>query len=174
MPGTLKWYNEKTGDNISLTVMREKTTLAGAKQIKVGLWVLATFWRSAYRWMTKKNQTTDIPLDDMVRFADAFYAAGPGTVQDMGKRISKATWALWKQRYPNSDINPHAEGVWKGTQEQNPQWNLPRLSAWLSGSIDKPDNGDGGDTIDDMDPSMGLVLGLLVILGAWWFMKKGK
>jgi hypothetical protein len=110
----------------------------------------------------------------MVRFADAFYAAGPGTVQDMGKRISKATWRLWKQRYPNSDINPHAEGVWQGTQEQNPQWNLPRLSAWLSGAIDKPDNGNGGDTIDDMDPSMGLVLGLLVILGAWWFMKKGK
>ena len=173
MPGTLDWYNQKTGNNISLATMRTPTMSAGAKQIQVGLWVLATFWRSAYRWMTRKNETSDIPLDDMVRFADAFYAAGPGRVQEMGQRIDRATWELWKQRYPTSNINPHAEGVWQGTQEQNPQWDLPGLSAWLAGSIDIPDNGNDNGVIGE-DPGIGLILGLLVILGAWYFMKGKK
>lgn len=169
MPSTLKWFNKKTGNNISLSTLRSKSDAAASKQIQVGLWVLATFWRSAYNWMAKKNKTRDIPLDDLLHFADAFYAAGPGRVQGMAKKLPRATWSLWKQRYPKSNINIHADAVWEGTNEQRPTWNLARLSQWLNkGSID-PDNGK-----DPIDPTTGLLLGMLIIVGAMWWMKKGK
>jgi hypothetical protein len=169
MPGTLQWFNQKTGNDISLATLRSSSDAAANKQIQVGLWVLATFWRSAYKWMVKKNKTTDIPLDDLLHFADAFYAAGPGRVQGMAKNLPRATWQLWKQRYPKSNINTHADAVWEGSKEQQPTWNLARLSQWLNkGSIDIPDNG------DEIDPKTGLLLGMLVILGAMWWMKKGN
>jgi hypothetical protein len=172
MPGTLDWYNKKTGDNVSLSTMRSKTNSAGAHQIKVGLWVLATFWHSAYRWLTKKNQTENIPLDDMVRFASAFYVAGPGTTQDMGERLSiPITWAVWETRYPKSNINPYANGVWTGTQEQKPTWDLSKISSWLKGTIDG-DNGGDSDDDDDDDTAIGLLLGLAIILGAWIWMDR--
>lgn len=163
IPKTVDWYNQQTGDHISITVMRSKDPATGALQIRVGLWVLGRFWKSAYRWIRKTRP--NVPLSDLVRFADAFYAGGGGKVQGMAKNINR-TWADWERKFPNSNITKHANYVWDKTVEQNPTWDLDAVDKWVKS---KPD-GSTDDSIEK-DPKGGLMLGLIAILIASFAMK---
>lgn len=168
MPGTIKWYNEQTKSNVPLSVMRGKTPGDAAIQIRVGLWVLGRFWRSAYRWIQKKNESADVPLDELVRFGDSFYAAGPGRVQGMAKKIIPITWASWAARYPGSNITRHGQGVWEKTKEQNPTWNLTAIDTWVRRPADNE-----GTTVIQTERG-GMLIGLLILLVGWYLIGQKK
>jgi hypothetical protein len=168
IPGTLAWYNKATKSNVPLSAMRSADPAAAAIQLRVGLWVLGRFWRSAYRWLQKRTGAADIPLDELVRWGDAFYAAGPGRVQELTDRLSPVTWSNWSAKHPTSNITRHANYVWDKTREQGPTWNLTAVDQWVRKSADS-----GESTI--MPPQGGLLLGLLVMLVGWYLLagKKG-
>lgn len=163
MPGTLDWYNSKNPNaQVSLATMRENTEDAGAAQIRVGLWVLGVFWKSAYKWIRK--QRDNVPVGDLARFGDAFYAGGPGKVQRMAKNMQR-TWAAWQGRYPNSTITKHADVVLQTTEEQSPTWSLDAVNRFVEGETDSGDSDDSGETITPVEPpaKKGLIIGLAVL-----------
>lgn len=128
MPGTLKGYNQKHKNKISLETMRSMGTYPGKMQIRVGLWVLAKYWQSAYKWIRKQRET--VPVSELARFGDAFYAAGPGRVKGMASELSR-TWQQWTKKYPKSNITLHADRVWSTTESQSPTWNLKKIDEFL-------------------------------------------
>lgn len=174
MPGTLRHYNAKTGANVPLSVLREKTAAAVPTQIKVGLWVLGTYWKSAFKWLNQENQGDDIPLDELARFSDSFYAAGPGRMKELTRRQPRPLkWAEWERRHPSSDITKHANAIWAKTTENNPTWNLDSIDNWVRGS-------NGVDPIIPVDPDpvvqpkYGFMIALIVLTIASYFLKKGN
>lgn len=131
MPGTLKTYNRNSAQKVSLATMRSSTELAGRLQLRVGLWVLGRYWRSAFRWLSKHNQTTEVPLHDLVVFGDGFYAAGPARVKDLARNLKPANWSTWSARYPKSNITQHGDRVWDLTDKHNPIWDLQSINNWV-------------------------------------------
>lgn len=167
MPDTLGWYNKATGSSIPLSTMRAGDENSAAVQLRVGLWVLGRFWKSAYQWLQKRTGSADIPLDELVRWADAFYAAGPGKVQKLAKNLSPTTWPAWATAHPTSTITAHGNYVWDTTREQRPTWNLTAIDEWVKTAI-TPENGDG-----TISPSGGLLLALFIaVIGI--YLLKGK
>jgi hypothetical protein len=128
MPVTLADYNKQHKPPISYPQMISADH--GAEQIRVGLWILAAYWRRAYRYLQPKLET--VPLDQLVRIADAYYAAGPGRVEPMLDRLEVPTFEAFETVYLNSPITTHARRVWKVTSDQNPLWNLAEIEAYVS------------------------------------------
>jgi len=151
MPKTLDWYREQTGDQISPDELRSSTIDAARKQIRAGIWVLGQFWQSACKWI--KGQTTDIPISDLARFADSFYAGGPGRVKAMAATMDRK-WDAWRATYPKSNITQHAEKVWALTSAENPAFELDRIAQWIETKNDKLISSN----------KFGLVIGLVILL----------
>lgn len=170
MPGTLAHFNKSTGSNVALSTMRSKDLDSAAIQLRVGLWVLGQYWRKAFQFLSETNRTTDVPLDDLVMFGDSFYAAGPGKVKKMSRGIFPLTWSSWSRRYPTSNITKHADRVWARTKEQNPTWNLSLVDKWIQGKSPKSKPVKRWEP----EPKTGLMLGLVLIMLASYFMSKKK
>lgn len=161
MPGTLDWYNKQTYSAISLDTLRSSTRTAARAQIRVGLWVLGQFWKSAYKWL--RESANEVPVTDLVHFADAFYAAGPGKVRELGEALPARTWVNWQTKYPTSNITAHADRVWARTAEQNPRWDLDKIDAYV----------EGRDALVAKTSAKGLIFGLIILfiaaLALRWF-----
>lgn len=175
MPGTLDHFNNKTGSNVPLSALRSKTPDAVPIQLKVGLWVLGTYWRSAFKWLNRENQGQNIPLDDLARFSDSFYAAGPGRMKQLTRNQPRPlTWAEWERRHPTSDITRHANAIWNKTVQNNPTWNLQAIDRYVRGT------GGGGDdqTIIPIPdpvgppPRFGFMLAVIIMVIGAYFLKK--
>lgn len=149
MPATLDWYNQQTGSSVLLDNLRSVAPSAAKEQIRVGLWVLGRFWRNAYKWIRSQRET--VPVGDLVRFGDAFYAAGPGRVKSMAGSMSRS-WDDWISKYPTSTITKHATNVWDRTAEQNPTWDLDAIDRWVDKSTELIAKKKGG-----------LIVGLIII-----------
>lgn len=170
MPNTLNHYNAKTGAGVPLSELRSKTPAAAVKQIRVGLWVLGTYWKSAFKWLNQENQGQNIPLDELLRFSDSFYAAGPGRMKELTRRQPRPLkWAEWERRHPTSDITKHANAIWSNTVANNPTWNLQAIDSYVRG-------GQQIDPIIPVDPEptqrQGFMVALIIIAVVSYFLKK--
>lgn len=130
MPITLKDYNQRNGTNYTMAQLRDPNR--ADLQIRVGVWVLKTFMRSAFNYLKKRLST--VPLDDLVRVTDTFYAAGPGNSR---KKLDKIvpTWANVVSTYPSWDRIKPAELVWQRSNDSS-SWDLPAVDQWLGIEID--------------------------------------
>ena len=84
MPIALKDYNQNHQRKYTMADLRGKTQTAAKTQIRIGLWILARFWKGAFNYLRKR--LGEVALDDLARIADMFYAAGPGNSK---KKIAK-------------------------------------------------------------------------------------
>lgn len=171
MPGTLEYYNKRTGDNIRLSALRSQTQNAARAQIRSGLWVLGQYWRSAAKWLrTLNGQAYQIPIGDLARFGSAFYVAGPGKIKKRAPQVRPMSWAAWERKHPRSNSTNYCNRIWKKTSEKNPTWNMPAIEAWTRSkpTIQPPPP---PPLIADRDPAQGLLIGLMVILFGMWILK---
>ena len=143
MPATLRDYN-KHNPPISLETLRSNSIEAGRQQIKVGLWVLGRFWRNAYKWIREIRET--VPLDELAKFGDAFFAAGPARIKGMAK--NRRTWAQWSNEYPDSIITVRGNAIWQQTAEQKPTWNLSAVDQWVEAGSEAIQKNKQGFAVD--------------------------
>lgn len=157
MPKTLEWYNKQTGDSVSLDALRSKSM--PLEQIRVGIWVLSQFWKSAYRYL--KQRLTDIPVDELGRIADLFYVAGPGATQRRLDKLVVPFYDYVKSRWPTWNALPHVQNVWSQLPVDMP-WNESSISKWLSSS----------DIISHKTRQGAIVMMVALIAGYWLFFRK--
>jgi len=163
MPGTLRWYNEKNRTNYTDAQFKSNPDL----QIRVGLWVLKHYWKSAYRYLSGRTQNIGIEL--LSKAANLFYVFGPGRAQRLWNMTSP-TFEAFAARHPNTDPirRKYAVKIWDRLTSAGAQWQTDTINEWLG----------GGDTLDpDPDPQKektGAIIVVLAIAAAWWFFKKGK
>jgi hypothetical protein len=162
MPGTLESYNQAHPTTpVSLEELRSSSAVAAVKQIRVGLWVVSTYWRGAYRYLASRLST--VPIDELSRIADLFYVAGPGATRRRLDKLSVPSWAGVQAAFPTWNALPHPRNVF--AKLEGLQWPLEAIQEWVT----------TGDSILE-DPKTGLALAVAGILVTWWMMrdKKGK
>lgn len=158
MPGTLQDYNQNhPSDTVSLEELRSAAPAAAVKQIRVGLSVLSTYWRSAYKYLS--NRMSNVPVDELAHIADLFYVAGPGNSKDRLNMLEVPTWAAVQSRFPKWSALPHPRNVFGLIPEIT--WPTAEISAWLDSKVTGPSEKDG------------LFISMLAILASWWLMKGG-
>lgn len=161
MPIVVRDYNAVTGDNISHADLKGKTDTDAEKQIRISVWVLLRFWRSAHRYLTRRNPNHN--PDDLARIADLFYVAGPGATQKKLNALASPTWAAIQDRYPDWNALPHPRFVFARTDTA--AWPWTEIYAWL-GSHPSKYHPPGRSPID------GVILASILIAIALWALKK--
>lgn len=133
MPGTLEDYNQRNKTSFTISDLRRKDT--PEIQIRVGTFVLAHYWKQSYKWLSKK-MGKEPGLEHLVRIADMYYSAGPGSVQKKAQTLNgPPTFEAFKLKYPNWSAIKHANKVWNFTKEQDASWNLDEIQNWVKGPI---------------------------------------
>lgn len=163
MPIALREYNNKNRTNYTMSQLRGEDQNSAAIQIRVGAWILKTFVKGAYKYL--KRKLGDVPLDDLIRVADTFYAAGPAAARRRLDQLNRPTWVAIRTRFPNWDRVRPAELVWERANEGGANWNLPAIDQWLEGGV-----------IEEIEETKsGALVGLLIIIVAMaWFTKGSK
>lgn len=159
MPGTLEWYNKQTGDNIGLSQLRSKEHPRA--QIRVGIWVMGQFWRSAYNYL--KQRVDEIPTDELGKVADLFYVAGPGGAKKKLDQVDVPFFEYVAERFPQWNALPHPRNVWK-TLPADLAWPVDEISKWLGKSVKK---------IKKARENIILLL-MVIVLVYWWFIRRGE
>jgi hypothetical protein len=161
MPIALKTFNQNHAQKYTMEQLRATDLASAAIQIRVGTWTLTQFVKSAYKYL--KSRIGDVPLDDLVKVTDTFYAAGPGRARGRLDRIQNPTWSNIKARFPNWHRIIPAELVWSRANDDGANWALSDIDSWLEGQVIEENKKDIG----------GALLGVLVIVAAWFYFKKG-
>lgn len=160
MPNTLRWYNEQNpAAPVALSTLRSSEH--GREQIRVGIWVLAQFWKGAYRYL--KKRLDEIPTEQLARIADLFYVAGPGATRKKLDQVDPPFLEAVAARFPKWNALPHPRNVFKRVPKNTP-WNLDAISAWLHGSVTKEKTTKGISI---------LALGVILII-YWYFLREKK
>lgn len=167
MPGTLTDWNHRHGKAYSLADLQGTSAEDARRQIEVGIGVLSTYWRGAHQYLKKRLDT--VPVDELAHIADLFYVAGGGATKKRLNKLDNPTWAAVQARYPTWNALPHPRNVFKTPIAH---WDLPAIEAWLSGPIQKPGPVPPGQS--GRDPRAGFALGVMLLIAAYWLMKKGK
>lgn len=163
MPGTLLDFNKRHGKNYTIADLRGDSNAAAMKQIEVGIAVLARYWKSAYKYLSKK--LSDVPVDLLAHVADLFYAAGPGATQKRLNKLSTITWDAITSQFSQWAALPHPKNVFETVLEgEQPPYDLDSIGNWLETKIDKVKS-----PIED--PKMGFALGVVLLMAAYWLMK---
>lgn len=161
MPIALKHYNENHSKKYNMADLRAKTDNAGRIQIRVGLWILVFFVKAAYRYLKKFMAV--VPLNELIRTADFFYASGGKRARDRLNLVTPPpTFDNVKSKFPGWDRLAPAQLVWD--RSVIGPWNIPAIDAWLEGNIEEEDERTG----------LGAALGIIIIAIAWWYFEKGK
>jgi soluble lytic murein transglycosylase-like protein len=161
MPIALKDYNQHHKNKYTMSDLRSRTTAGARIQVRVGIWLLARFWRGAYNYL--KKRLGNVALDDLARIADFFYAAGPGNSRKKLDKIKRPTYDAVKARYPKWDRIIPAQLVWDRVAQHGGQWDIESIDKWLEGGI----------LIEKKKTMLGAALGLVLIAVAWWYFQKG-
>lgn len=161
IPISLETYNNNHTVKYTMPQLQGKTNSSAAIQVRVGLWILQRYVRLAYRYL--KPKLGNVPLDDMIKVADTFYASGPGNVKPKLNTLQRPTWDATKAKYPNWHRIAPAEKLW-AMADGNGQWDLPAIDQWLEGNI----------IVEDKKTINGALIGILIILAAMMFFNKGK
>ena len=160
MPIALKDYNNNNSPKYTMATLRAKSETAARIQIRVGLWILARFVRGAYNYLKKRLK--NVQLDDLIRTADFYYAAGPGNARKKLNQIARPTYDAVKAKFPNWSRIVPAQRVWNFVEKNGGTWNLPAIDSWLESDIEK----------EKKKTKMGAAAGLIAIALAWsWFGK---
>jgi hypothetical protein len=134
MPIALTDYNQRHGTKYTMADMRGDDPLSAQRQVEVGVATVGHFWRSAYRYLSDRyGSQSAVPIEELARIADLFFAAGPGATQNRLDKISAPFWENVQKAYPTWNALPHPRHVLK---EPKP-WNLPAIQAWLDASHPK-------------------------------------
>lgn len=157
MPNTLSWYNQQTGNNIPLSTLR--STAKPREQIRVGIWVLGQFWRSAYRYL--RDRLNEVPTDELGKIADLFYVAGPGATKHKLDKLQIPFYKYVAQRWPEWNALPHVLNVWSHLPD-TVAWDLAELSKWLESSV----------VLSKKAKNGAIAAIAAVILGYWWFIRR--
>jgi len=158
MPNTLKWYNEQNaGAPVPLEHLRSPDY--GREQIRVGIWVLAQFWKGAYRYL--KKRLDEIPTEQLARIADLFYVAGPGATKKKLDKVDPPFLEAVEATFPKWNALPHPHNVFKQVPKDT-FWDLDSISKWLHGSVTK-EKVTKGISI--------LALGVILII-YWYFLRE--
>jgi len=168
MPGTLLDFNQRHGRNYTIADLQGKSQAAAMKQIEVGIAVLAHYWKSAYKYLSKR--LSDVPIDLLGRVADLFYVAGPGRTQKRLNKLSNISWDSIESQYSKWAAMPHPRKVY--ADEYDHPFNLQVIDHWLKGPLQKGPAGPISEPAKD--PKMGFALGVLLLMAAYWAMKGKK
>jgi soluble lytic murein transglycosylase-like protein len=156
MPGTLQDFNKRHGRTYTMADLQGTSDTAARRQIEVGIGVLATYWRGAYRYLKKRLDT--VPIDELAHTADLFYVAGPGATKKRLDKLSTPTWAAVQAAYPRWNALPHPRNVFKTPIES---WDLAAIEKWLDGPIRQIIR----------DPKQGFAVGILILIVAYVLIK---
>jgi hypothetical protein len=158
MPGTLKWYNNTHQSQVSLGELRSSSLAAAVKQIRVGIAVIAAYWRSAWKYLSDKFSS--VPIDNLAHIADLFYVAGPGATKErLDMMTVPPTWNAIQTRFPKWNALPHPRNVF--SYLDGIVWPTAQIFQWLESK--KP--------IFEPTPKEGFLISMLAIMAAWWMMK---
>lgn len=161
MPIALKDYNQNHAQKYTMDQLRATDPASAAIQIRVGTWILARFMKAAYKYL--KSRIGDVPLDELVKVTDTFYAAGPGASRRRLDKIQNPTWSNIKARFPDWDRIIPAELIWTRANDDGADWDLSDIDKWLEGQI----------IIDNKKNIGGALIGVLIIVAAWFYFQKG-
>lgn len=162
MPIALKDFNQDTGSNLSMATMRGTSPDDAREQIRVGLHVLGKAWRVAYREIAKRTDE-QIPVSDLARIADLWYAAGGVFGRKALTRASRPTFDAIAISSPGKAV-AHAQGVWMYASRAGASWDFDDIDRYL---------GERGKKIKPKKkPFDGLIAGLLLMAIAWKFLIK--
>jgi hypothetical protein len=132
MPIAVKDYNQRHGTHHTMDEMTHSDAQSARAQLEVGIGVLAHFWKTAYAYLAKRYDSTPVPIEELARIADLFFAAGPVATQDKLNKIQPPFWENVQAAYPTWNALPHPRHVLK---EPKP-WNLSAIQQWLDAPID--------------------------------------
>lgn len=167
MPITLQDYNQRHGTAYTLPEMRGKTAQDAQKQIRVGIATLAHYWQRAYQYLKKRWE--QVPVDELAHIADLYYTAGPGATQKKLDKLPDPSWSAVQAAYPGWNALPHPKKV---LAEPKP-WDLEAIGTWLEAGT-KGLTGKLKEFIEDPSGKGGLVAGILILMAAYYWMKKGN
>jgi len=160
MPNTLKWYNDQHTEKIPLSALRSPDH--GPDQIRVGIWVLAQFWRGAYNYLKGRLET--IPTEQLARIADLFYVAGPGATKKKLDQIDPPFFEAVAARYPKWNALPHPRNVFGRLDKKNVFWDLDGISNWLHGKVTK----------EKITKGISILALAAVLVIYWYFIREKK
>lgn len=129
MPITLQDFNQRHGTDYTLSDMRGTSNDAALKQIRVGIDIMAHYWKRAYQYLS--NRLENVPIDELGRIADLFYVAGPGATKKKLDKLDVPTWERVKATYPGWNALPHPTKVYTDPKP----WNVAAISQWLDGAL---------------------------------------
>jgi hypothetical protein len=155
MPITLQDFNNRTGKNYTMSDLRRNDVSSAKKQIEVGISVLANYWRSAFKYLSKRYEK--VPIDELAHIADLFYVAGPGATKKRLNKLSNPTWHEIQKAFPKWDALPHPRNVFN----KPISWDIEEIDNWLSGSISKIAK----------NPVTGFAFGVLILMATYWLLK---
>ena len=161
MPVVLKDFNKVHSIRYSIDDIRDpQNPLA---QIRVGVWILSQFWKSAYKYLLSRLKV--IPMDELLRIADLFYVAGPAATKKKLSKVSPPTFAAIAERWPTWNALPHTIRVQKRVSDEKTNFDLTSISNWLKG------NGKG--SLDDpLTKKEGAAIALILLVLGWLLLKK--
>jgi hypothetical protein len=161
MPGTLDSYNqENPSSKVTLSELRSSAPADAVKQIRVGLWVISSYWKRAFKYLSER--LSNVPIDELAHIADLYYVAGPGATQERLNTLSHPTWAAVQASFPEWKALHHPRNVYHLIEGLI--WPLEAIEDWLDQKdIFKP------------TPKDGFILSLMGLLVAWYLLReKGK
>ena len=160
MPGTLDWYNKQHTTKIPLAHLRSSSY--GGEQIRVGVWVLAQFWKGAYRYL--KDRLDTIPTEQLARVADLFYVAGPGATRKKLDKVEPPFLEAVAARFPNWNALPHPKNVFERFDARGIEWDLDAISKWLHGKVTK----------EKIAKGVSILALAAVLVIYWYFLREDK
>ena len=172
MPFWLKtWNDAHSAATITASDLRSTTADGIRKQIAIGILALGTFWRAAYRWLLERQGTAAI--DDLIRWAAAYYVAGPGNAIKLSQATGSVLWSDVRSARPDSRAVIYADKVFNTAIANKPVWSLAKLDAWLSAGGNVPAS--LARAVPAISPLIGLLLALGVIaIASFYFFKRSK
>jgi hypothetical protein len=162
MPFVVDDYNKATGKNYGPSDMSGKTDLDSTKQIRVGIWILSKFWRSANRYLSKRFSS--VPVDELAKISDLFYVAGPGATRKRLDKLENPVFSNVEATFPKWNALPHPKRVFDRFQNSGEPFDLPAIQQWLSSDPPKI----------EIEPEEGAAIGIAIIAIAWWFIASQK
>jgi len=160
MPIALKDYNNHHSTQITMADLKSKTDAGAVLQIRVGVWILCQFWRSAYKYL--KARLSSVALDDLTKIADFFYAAGPGNARKKLDTLAAPTFAAAAAAFPDWDRIAPAQRIWDFVTDSGAVWPLQKIDSWLEGQI-----------TPEKKP-IGSAIVIIILVGvAWYIINKG-
>lgn len=172
MPIALKEYNRNNKTSIPMSAMQRSDKAAAILQVRVGLWILAQYWISAYNYLSKRLPEP-LNLENLAKIAQLFYVYGPGNAKPKLNKLPQPTFEAFARAYPTFPKKTirYVNKIWRLTEEAGAIWNDSALNQWLTDHISVPTTPPLISEIE-ADPRKGLALAIAIVAVASFYMHK--